>query len=155
MAERFRASVDGGSRGNPGKAAWGVAVYDLDGTYVEGHAGNLGHATNNVAEYHGLLEALDLAVRKKAHHVSISTDSELMVRQIQGRYRVRHPDLIPLHGRAMELIGKFSSFRITHVPRGKNRDADRLVNLALDRAAAGTGETDRIVERPGTSTTAH
>jgi len=151
MAERFRASVDGGSRGNPGKAAWGVAVYDRHGAYVEGHAGNLGHATNNVAEYHGLLEALQLAVQENAEHVSISTDSELMLRQIQGRYRVRHPDLIPLHGRAVELIRSFGSFRIAHVPRERNRDADRLVNMALDRAAA---EPVRFVERPDTSTTA-
>ena len=148
MAERFRASVDGGSRGNPGTAAWGVAVYDQRGIYLEGHAGGLGRATNNVAEYHGLLEALMLAAREGAGHVVISTDSELLARQIQGRYRVRHPDLIPLYGRAMKLIESFKSFRIAHVRREENREADRLVNVALDRAAAAPGKPLRLVERP-------
>jgi ribonuclease HI len=137
MAERFRAAVDGGSRGNPGPAAWGVAVLDARGDVREGHAGVLGHATNNVAEYNALLRALELAASSGAVRVEIFCDSELIVRQIQGRYRVKHPDLKPLYGEAIRRIGAFESFRIAHVRRENNREADRLVNAALDRAEAG------------------
>lgn len=148
MAERFSAAFDGGSRGNPGPAAWGVAVFDDGGNYIEGHGGSLGHATNNVAEYHGLLQALELAAAAGADHVSIAADSELIVRQITGRYRVRHPDLIPLFERAKQLIARFARFRIRHVRRGENRDADRMVNRVLDQAAAEPGGPVSIVDRP-------
>jgi ribonuclease HI len=152
MVERFRAAFDGGSRGNPGIAAWAVAVFDDDGAYVEGHAGTLGRATNNVAEYHGLLETLHLATARGAASVEIRSDSELIVRQINGQYRVKHPDLKPLYARAKKLIEGFRSFRITHVRRDQNRDADRLVNAALDRVdEKGNGEPVRIVDRPGTT----
>ncbi len=107
-----------------------------DGESTESHSGAIGRATNNVAEYHGLLEALKLADRKGAEEVEILADSELIVRQIQGRYRVRHPDLKRLFDDAMRLIGRFKSFRIRHVRREQNKNADRLVNIALDRAAA-------------------
>ena len=137
MAARFRAAVDGGSRGNPGPAAWGVAVLGEDDSYLEGRAGTLGRATNNTAEYEGLLAALALAAERGAQDVEIRADSELIVRQVQGRYKVRHPDLIPLHAEAMRRIRGFPSFRIVHVPREDNRHADRLVNLALDRGEAG------------------
>lgn len=129
---RFRAAFDGGSRGNPGPAAWGVAVLDGDGEVVEGHSGTLGRATNNVAEYHGLLEALELAHRAGAESVEILADSELIVRQINGSYRVRNPALKLLHERAMQRIHGFREFRIVHVRREHNREADRLVNAALD-----------------------
>ena len=145
MAERFSAAFDGGSRGNPGLAAWGVALFGEDGEYLEGRAGTLGRASNNVAEYHGLLKALDLAVERGARHVEIRSDSELIVKQIRGEYRVRHPDLKPLHSRAVRVIGGFASFRIRHVRRADNRDADRLVNVALDRA---TDEAVEIVDLP-------
>lgn len=150
MAARFRAAVDGGSRGNPGIAAWGVAVLGDDDEYVEGYAGVVGRATNNVAEYHGLLEALALAASRGAGDVEIRADSELIVRQIQGRYRVRHPDLIPLFERAMRHIRAFKTFRIEHVVRQRNKHADRLVNLALDRAVSTASEERiRIEDRPG------
>ena len=136
MAARFRAAIDGGSRGNPGLAAWGVAVLDDAGAVVEGHSGVLGRATNNVAEYHALIEALRLAERRGAAEVEIQADAELIVRQIEGRYRVRHPDLKPLHAEARQHIERFRSFRIRHVRREQNRDADRLVNAALDAAPA-------------------
>jgi ribonuclease HI len=136
MAARFRAAIDGGSRGNPGPAAWGVAVLDDNGECIDGRHGALGHATNNVAEYRSLIEALKLAERRGAEEVVIQADSELIVRQIQGRYRVRHPDLKPLFAEAMERIGRFKSFRIRHVPREHNKEADRLVNAALNRAEA-------------------
>ena len=134
MAEQFRAAIDGGSRGNPGTAAWGVAILDEGGTCVEGHAGVLGRATNNVAEYHGLLAALELALSRGARRVRILADSELIVRQIHGTYRVRHPDLKPLHAEALRRIGRLDRFEIAHVRREQNKDADRLVNVALNRA---------------------
>jgi ribonuclease HI len=141
MAARFRAAIDGGSRGNPGLAAWGVAVLDEAGVCVEGHSGLLGRATNNVAEYHALLEALRLAERAGAAEVDIQADAELIVRQIEGRYRVRHPDLQPLHAEARRRIGGFRSFHIRHVRREHNREADRLVNVALDGALAAARPT--------------
>lgn len=134
MAARFRAAFDGGSRGNPGEAAWGVAILDEDGGYAEGFAGLLGHATNNVAEYHGLLEALRIAHDRSAQDVELRSDSELVVRQIQGSYKVRNPGLLPLFYEAREKIAALGRFRIVHVPRSMNVDADRLVNLALDQA---------------------
>jgi probable phosphoglycerate mutase len=135
MAVRFRAAIDGGSRGNPGPAAWAVAVLDESGGCVEGHHGSLGRATNNVAEYRALLEALRLAEERAAEDVAIQADSELVVRQILGRYKVKHPDLKPLFEEAKRRIGRFRSFGIRHVPRGENAHADRLVNEALDAAA--------------------
>jgi ribonuclease HI len=132
MTGRFRAAIDGGSRGNPGRAAWAVAVLDAEGECEEAHSGQLGTATNNVAEYHGLLQALEIAAERGADDVEILADSELVVRQILGSYRVKHPDLKPLHAEAIEKIGRFRTFRIRHVPREQNRHADRLVNAALD-----------------------
>ena len=149
MAARFRAAIDGGSRGNPGLAAWGVAVLDAEGRCIEGHAATIGHATNNIAEYSALLEALARAKAAGAREVEIRADSELVVRQIEGRYKVRHPGLIPLHAEAKRRISGFRSFRIVHVPREDNGDADRLVNLALDRAEKGRpGETVRVLVVP-------
>jgi ribonuclease HI len=142
MAARFKAAIDGGSRGNPGPAAWGVAILNDAGECTDGHFGTLGRATNNVAEYHALLEALKLAEQRGADEVDIQADSELIVRQIEGRYRVRHPDLKPLFARAMQRIRRFESFRIRHVRREHNKDADRLVNVALNRAEA-------VSEAPG------
>jgi ribonuclease HI len=149
MAGLFRAAIDGGSRGNPGAAAWGVAVLDAKGNCLEGHAGVLGHATNNVAEYRGLLEALGLALQREAQQVEILADSELIVRQVNGRYRVRHPDLKPLHAEAMRRISSFIRFRISHVPRERNKIADRLVNKVLNRFEADPTDTGiRIREVP-------
>lgn len=134
MTARFSAHVDGGSRGNPGAAAWGVAVVDGEGRVLERHAGSIGTATNNVAEYRGLIEALRLAEERGSVEVDIRADSELIVRQIEGRYKVRHPDLIPLHAEAKRRIATFPLFRIRHVRREDNREADKLVNRALDLA---------------------
>ena len=145
MAERFRAGFDGGSRGNPGPAAWSVVVFDEGGRAVEGFAGAIGRATNNVAEYSGLLEALALAAARGARDVTLLADSELVVKQIRGEYKVRHPDLVPLHAKASRLIGGFQRFEIAHVPRERNKDADRLVNRALNLAQGG-GEVARVHE---------
>jgi len=132
MAGSFRAGFDGGSRGNPGPAAWGVVVLDDLGKPVTGHAGAIGRATNNVAEYRGLLEALALAERADASDVTLFADSELVVKQMRGEYKVRHPDLIPLHAEARRRASRFTRFSIEHVPRERNKDADRLVNRALN-----------------------
>ena len=141
--------MDGGSRGNPGPAAWAVAVLADDGTFVEGHAGALGRATNNVAEYRALIEALRLAEARGVLDLEVRADSELIVRQIEGRYRVRHRDLIPLHAEAMRRIRALERFRIRHVPRESNRDADRLVNRVLDRAeVTPPGESVHLLELP-------
>jgi len=136
MAARFRAAIDGGSRGNPGPAAWAVAVLDDAGAVTESRSGFIGRATNNVAEYHGLLQALRCAAEAAAEQVEILADSELIVRQVEGVYRVKHPDLKPLHAEALRLATGFKSFRIQHVRREHNKLADRLVNQALDRAGA-------------------
>lgn len=134
--ERFNAAFDGGSRGNPGLAAWGVAVYDESGECVGRHAGTLGHATNNVAEYRGLIEALKLAAALACAEVRLRSDSELIVRQLEGRYKVKSPDLKPLFAEARRLIAGFALFDIRHVRREENKHADALVNEALDRFEA-------------------
>lgn len=124
--------IDGASRGNPGPASYAVIVKTAGGTPVASLAKRLGHATNNYAEYQALLAALDFAAGQGNRRVSVFSDSELLVRQIHGRYRVRSEDLKPLYTRAMSLIQSFESFSITHVVRAKNREADRLANQALD-----------------------
>jgi len=144
MAERFRAGIDGGSRGNPGPAAWGVVVLDTDGRALEGFAGALGRATNNVAEYTALLEALAIAIERRADEVEVLADSELVVKQVRGEYKVRHPDLIPLHAEAVRRIAGFRKFKIGHVPREKNKVADTLVNRALNLVEGGA---DRVASR--------
>ena len=137
MAERFRAGFDGGSRGNPGPAAWGVVVLDATGRAVEGFAGAIGRATNNVAEYTALLAALAIAVERAADDVELLADSELVVKQVRGEYKVRHPDLLPLHAQAVRLIAGFRKFKIGYVPREKNKDADKMVNRALNLVESG------------------
>jgi len=137
MAARFRAGFDGGSRGNPGPAAWGVVVMDAHGRAIEGFAGTIGRATNNVAEYNGLLEALALALARGADDVELLADSELVVKQVRGEYKVRHPDLIPLHAEALRIIRGFGRFKIGHVRREQNKAADKLVNRALDSFETG------------------
>ena len=127
-------NVDGGSRGNPGPAAAGVVVSDAaDGTVLQEAGIYLGHATNNVAEYRGLLEGLRLAALLQAAEVEIVSDSQLLVYQMIGRYRVKHPGLAPLHRQAKELAEKFRKCSFRHVRREDNDHADSLVNQALDQ----------------------
>jgi len=145
MAERFKAGFDGGSRGNPGPAAWGVVILDAGGRAVEGFAGAIGRATNNVAEYTGLLEALAIASSREAFDVELLADSELVVKQVRGEYKVRHPDLIPLHAEAMRRIAGFRTFKIGHVPREQNKAADKLVNRALNLLESGDGGAKVVV----------
>jgi ribonuclease HI len=134
--EALRIHVDGASRGNPGEAGFGVHVSASDGETVAELYGHLGRATNNVAEYQGLLHALRWALARGSEAVEVFSDSELLVRQMAGRYRVKNPGLQPLHREASELMARFQSIRITHVPREQNREADALANRALDERAS-------------------
>jgi probable phosphoglycerate mutase len=147
--------IDGASRGNPGPAAYGVMMESADGSRLAAFSGYLGETTNNVAEYQGLLAALDYALSKDYLRVQVQTDSELLAMQIRGVYKVKNPGLKPLREQAERLIARFESFSIEHVRRERNREADRLANLALD-AAAGEGRgTDpaRIIAKSKESTT--
>jgi len=126
------AHIDGASRGNPGPAAYAVVIRDPHGQVVLELAKRMGRETNNVAEYYALLAALDYATSQGIGALRIRSDSELLVRQIEGRYRVKSSDLKPLHERASKLIRQLTYFAIEHVPREQNRDADALANLALD-----------------------
>jgi len=129
--------IDGASRGNPGPAAYGVVIKAADGSRLAALSHYLGEETNNVAEYQGLLAALDYALGKNLSRLRVRTDFELMALQIQGVYKVRSPWLRRLHNRAQELIARLESFSIEHIPREQNREADRLANHALDDAARG------------------
>lgn len=128
------AHIDGASRGNPGPAAYGVVLENEDGTPLITLSKTLGHTTNNVAEYHGLLAVLEYAQEHQVHRLKVLTDSELMARQIQGAYKVKSPDLKPLYERARILIARLESFSIQHVRREHNREADKLANKVLDAA---------------------
>jgi len=126
------ANVDGGARGNPGPAAYGIVLREAGGATLIATGKYVGRATNNVAEYYGLIAALDAARERGVTRLRVESDSELLVRQMQGRYRVKSADLRPLHERAVKLSHGFEYFDIAHIPREKNREADRLVNAALD-----------------------
>lgn len=128
--------IDGASRGNPGEAAFGVYVASPDGRPVAELYGYLGRATNNVAEYQALLHALRYALAQGVKRVRVFSDSELVVKQIDGRYRVKHPDMLPLHRDASALLRRFDEATVSHVRREQNKDADRLANRALDEKAS-------------------
>ena len=127
------AHIDGGARGNPGPAGFGAVVYDETGRTVAELSEYLGKQTNNYAEYSGLLASLTYALQNGCTSLKVFSDSELMVKQIKGQYKVNNPALKELHGRARGMIQRLDSFVITHVLREKNRDADRLANQAMDR----------------------
>jgi ribonuclease HI len=129
----LRAWVDGGSRGNPGPAGFGAHIEDHDGNTVREESGFLGRATNNVAEYNGLLAALRAAIELKTEALEVFADSELMVRQINGQYKVKNEGLKPLYQEAKTLAARLPRFRISHVRREENQKADRLANKAMDR----------------------
>jgi ribonuclease HI len=132
----LRLHVDGASRGNPGDAGFGVYVTAPDGSEVASLFGYLGTATNNVAEYQALLHGLRFALARGASSVEVFSDSELLVRQIEGRYRVKHAGLQPLHREAQSLLARFAKTRVAHVPRERNREADALANRAVDEKAS-------------------
>jgi len=131
------ARIDGAARGNPGPAAYGVLLETAGGERLATLAKCLGPTTNNVAEYQALLAALEYALQHQHLRLKVFSDSELLVRQMEGVYKVKSPDLKPLHARARALVAQLESFSVHHVPRAQNREADRLANAALDAAGAG------------------
>ena len=130
------AYIDGGARGNPGPAGYGVRIQSADGTVLDELHGALGIATNNVAEYNGLLAALQWAVKNNVNRLHIRADSELLVKQMRGEYKVKHPGLQPLYARARLLVVKLDRVKFEHVRRELNTEADRLSNLGMDEAEA-------------------
>jgi ribonuclease HI len=128
----FRANIDGGSRGNPGPASYGVVIRDPRGEIAARLKKYIGRMTNNVAEYYGLIAALDYAESHGIRALRVESDSELLVKQMRGQYKVKHADLRPLFERAKKMSQALESFRIEHVYREQNREADALANEALD-----------------------
>src|SRR2546426_6940589 len=137
----WRANIDGGSRGNPGPAAYGVLIRDGRGEIVARLKKYIGRATNNVAEYYGLIAAMDYAQSHGVRAVRVESDSELLVKQMRGLYKVKSADLQPLFERAKKMSQSFESLRIDHVYREQNREADALANEVLD-------ETEGKAARP-------
>ncbi len=127
--------VDGGARGNPGPAAVAAVASTVDGDVVGERNEYIGEATNNVAEYQALLLGLELARSLGATEVEVINDSELVANQVNGRYKVKHPDMKPLHAAAMEALAGFDAWSMRPVPRAQNAEADALVNQALDAHA--------------------
>ena len=127
------AHIDGGARGNPGPSGYGIVIQDQAGKKVAALSEYLGHQTNNFAEYQGLIAALEYAVRHGHKGLKVVSDSELMVRQIKGIYKVKNATLQDLYARAKELIAHLDWFSISHVLRGHNQEADRLANEAMDK----------------------
>src|SRR5215470_17465570 len=132
------AHVDGGARGNPGPAGYGVVITDPHGKKIAELSQYLGHHTNNYAEYNGLLSVLRYAVEHKIQSLKIISDSELMVRQMKGVYKVRHPELKRLYDEAQHLTAQIEHVEIRHALREHNQNADRLANQAMDRGKGST-----------------
>lgn len=152
-AEWITAYCDGGSRGNPGPAGYGVYIEGPDGEKLAELSEYLGKTTNNVAEYSALLGALEWALKSGHRRLRVVGDSELLVKQMQGRYKVASPDLRPLYEEAKRRVAQLEGFRVEHVLRGKNQRADRLANLAMDngmgkRPAAGGQRPAASSQRP-------
>ena len=142
--------ADGGSRGNPGPAGYGSVVWSADrGAVLAESKQAIGRATNNVAEYRGLIAGLEEAAKLGATDVDVFMDSKLVVEQMSGRWKVKHPDISPLHQQATALSGRFGHITYTWIPRARNSHADRLANEAMDAAA----EIDTAAEKPGESQT--
>ncbi len=129
------AYIDGGARGNPGPAAYGVRLERSDGTLIAELAESIGVATNNVAEYRALLAALDWALAHEHRALHVRSDSLLLVQQMLGRYKVKHPGLLPLHAKARLLAHEVGRVTFEHVGRALNAHADRLANTAMDAAS--------------------
>jgi ribonuclease HI len=146
-ANVFIANVDGASRGNPGPASYAVIVRGPDGTTRFEAGKYIGRTTNNVAEYYALISALDYAVAQGIDRLLVRSDSELLVRQMEGRYKVKSPDLRPLHEHARKLARGLAYFAVEHVPRERNREADELANIALDRTSSSGGPNSIAVPK--------
>ena len=131
---RLLIHTDGAARGNPGPSGAGAILVDAEtGRVVAEIAEPLGHATNNVAEWTAVELALERALAEGATHVDLRMDSQLVARQIIGMYRVKHPDLQPIHRRVMAMLARLDGYTVGHVPRERNKDADRLSNVAIDQ----------------------
>ncbi len=128
--------TDGVARGNPGEGGFGVIIKDTAGTVIEEVGGYIGITTNNIAEYTALLTALKVASKYTDGKIIVYSDSELMVRQLNGVYKVRNEGLLPLYQEAKRLTSRFNDFIIEHIPREKNKDADSLANKAVDTKTA-------------------
>src|ERR1700692_3768517 len=142
----YTANIDGAARGNPGPAAYGVIVRRPDGTTHESLGKYIGRTTNNVAEYYALIAALDYAAANGIKRLRVQSDSQLIVNQMKGLYKVKHPDRRPLHERAKKMAAGLESFMIQYVPREQNREADAAANAALDntsgvKSAYGSGQS--------------
>ncbi len=137
----YRANVDGGSRGNPGPASYGVVIRDPRGEIVAKLKKYIGRSTNNVAEYYGLIAALDYAQQHGVRALRVESDSELLVRQMRGQYKVKSADLRPLFERARKMAASLASFKIDHVYRDQNAEADALANEALDETSGRSPAT--------------
>ncbi len=136
MTATWTVFTDGASRGNPGPSSIGAVVYDADGKEVHTVSRRLGRATNNEAEYQAVIAGLEAALGLGGGSVDLRMDSQLIVRQLEFRYRVRNARLRPFFERVVELRRQFESFKVTHVPREQNKRADQLANLALDSGPA-------------------
>jgi ribonuclease HI len=128
----YTANIDGAARGNPGPASYGVVIRRPDGTPVESLGKYIGRHTNNVAEYYALIAALDYAAANGIKRLRVQSDSQLIVNQMKGLYKVKHPDLRPLHERAKKQAAGLAAFTIQYIPREQNREADAAANAALD-----------------------
>ncbi len=133
---RLIAYADGASRGNPGPSSYGSVVLSQEGAELRAISETIGRTTNNVAEYRGAIAAVAAALELGATELDLRMDSELIVRQLEGRYRVRNAKLKPLFERLSALIDQLEGFRVRHVPREKNKRADALANAALDGRAS-------------------
>ena len=149
-ADWIFAHCDGGSRGNPGPSGFGAVITDAAGHPLAELSEFLGIRTNNYAEYSGLLAVLEWALENGHSRVKLVSDSELMVKQIQGKYKVNSPDLKPLWQTARDRIAKLDAFEITHALRHKNKAADALANQAMDRGMRRTVDKPVSAQRPGT-----
>ena len=145
------AHIDGGSRGNPGPAAYGMTIETVQGQPVTALGKFIGRTTNNFAEYQGLLAALEYALGHGYPRLRVLTDSELMARQISGQYKVRSPELKPLYDKAKAMIARLEAFSIRHVYREQNREADQLANQAMDNAERGTAPRAPGPQGPSTT----
>jgi ribonuclease HI len=149
----YQANIDGGSRGNPGPAAYGVVIRDAKGEIIARLKKYIGQSTNNVAEYFGLIAALDYAENHGIRALHVRSDSELLVKQMRGQYKVRSEDLRPLFERAKKMSQSFEAFRIDHVYREQNSEADALANQAMDetsRGASPSPTTDKPAPKDAT-----
>jgi ribonuclease HI len=137
---KARLSTDGGARGNPGPAAFGYVIESEDGDVLAAHGETIGRATNNVAEYSGLVAGMAKAAELGVRELEVVSDSELLVKQMRGEYKVKNAGLQPLHARARLLVGQLDQVKFEHVRREFNKEADRLSNLGMDAAERQLGK---------------